>query len=151
MQRIFKNENELQAFATQLATVIPQRFYLYLSGELGAGKTTLTRQLLRQLGVTELIKSPTYTLVETYTTTLALIHHFDLYRLQTIRELEDLALEDYFTEKAIVIVEWPEKGLGGLPIADIVCTLYYHEQGRRIDCTAYSQSGQSVLTAMEKQ
>ena len=110
MRQLFKNETELQAFAIELAMILPQRFYLYLSGELGAGKTTLTRQLLRQLGVTELIKSPTYTLVETYTATHTIIHHFDLYRLQTLRELEDLSLEDYFTDKAIVIVEWPEKG-----------------------------------------
>ena len=110
MQRIIKDENKWVSLAAILAKAITPGFRLYLSGELGAGKTTLVRCFLRQLGVLDAVKSPTYTLVETYIVKNMPIHHFDLYRLQSAQELHYIGLEDYFSDDAIVIVEWPEKG-----------------------------------------
>ena len=145
MQRIIKDENEWISLAALLAKAIMPGFRLYLSGELGAGKTTLVRCFLRQLGVLDAVKSPTYTLVETYTVKNMPIHHFDLYRLQSDQELHYIGLDDYFSDDAIVIVEWPEKGADVLPQADIFCTLSYHQYGRSIECVAHSMRGQQVL------
>lgn len=154
MQRIIKDEKEWEALAALLAKAITPGFRLYLAGELGAGKTTLVRCFLRQLGVLDIVKSPTYTLVESYIVGADLrvcpegvnaIHHFDLYRLQSAQELHYIGLEDYFSDDAVVIVEWPEKGLGVLPEADIFCTLSYHEGGRFIECIAHSPRGHLVL------
>lgn len=145
MQRIIKDENEWISLAAVLAKAITPGFCLYLSGELGVGKTTLVRCFLRQLGVLDAVKSPTYTLVETYTVKNTSIHHFDLYRIQSDQELHYIGLDDYFSDDAIVIVEWPEKGADVLPEADIFCTLSYHECGRSIECVARSTRGLQVL------
>ncbi|MCD6046261.1 MAG: tsaE [Gammaproteobacteria bacterium] len=155
MQRIIQDENQWEWLAAVLAKAIMPGFRLYLAGELGAGKTTLVRCFLRQLGVLGVVKSPTYTLVETYTIMNNVgagtggcpytVHHFDLYRLQSAQELHYIGLEDYFSHDAIVIVEWPEKGLDVLPEADIFCTLSYHECGRLIECIAHSSRGHAVL------
>ena len=145
MQRIIKDENEWVSLAAVLAKAITPGFCLYLSGELGVGKTTLVRCVLRQLGVLDAVKSPTYTLVETYTVKNMPIHHFDLYRLQSAQELHYIGLDDYFSDDAMVIVEWPEKGNDVLPQADIFCTLSYHECGRSIECVAHSTRGQKIL------
>lgn len=150
MQRIITNENEWLPLAKAWAKLIPPGFRLYLSGELGAGKTTFTRSLLREWGIVEAIKSPTYTLVETYEAKNQVIHHFDLYRLQSPLELHYLGLELYFNQEAIVIVEWPEKGTEVLPAADMLCTLSYHPQGRLLHCVAYSPNGHLVLERLEK-
>src|SRR3990167_8296952 len=111
MRRIIKDENEWESLATLLAKAITPGFRLYLAGELGAGKTTLVRCFLRQIGVLDIVKSPTYTLVETYTIKnnvgagpracpeqIITIHHFDLYRLQAAQELNYIGLEDYFSD-----------------------------------------------------
>lgn len=149
MQRIINDEKEWESLAALLAKAITTPFRLYLAGELGTGKTTLVRCFLRQIKVLDVVKSPTYTLVETYAIKnnkrIATVHHFDLYRLQSAQELHYIGLEDYYSDDAIVIVEWPEKGLAVLPQADIVCTLSYHKDGRCIECVAYSLRGQLVL------
>ncbi len=150
MRRLIERENEWLALAAEWVKIIPPGFRLYLSGELGAGKTTLVRNLLRQWGVRDAVKSPTYTLVETYAIDNKIIHHFDLYRLQSPLELQYIGLEDYFDQKAIVIVEWPEKGLNSLPTADMHCTLAYHAEGRSLHCVANSPRGQAVLVQWEK-
>lgn len=150
MQRIIADENEWLSLARLFVKAIPPGFRLYLSGELGVGKTTFARSLLRQWGVLAVIKSPTYTLVETYEIEDQLIHHFDLYRLQSPLELHYIGLEEYFNREAIVIVEWPEKGLDVLPMADMLCTLSYHDEGRLLHCVAYSPCGHLVLERLEK-
>ena len=89
-----------------------------LDGPLGAGKTTLVRGYLRGLGVTTPVRSPTYTLVESYQTSAGPVHHFDLYRLGHPEELEDLGWRDYFERDASVLIEWPERAGGMLPRPD---------------------------------
>lgn len=103
---------------------------VYLQGELGAGKTTCVRALLRTLGVTGLVRSPTYTLVETYVLAGLTCIHVDLYRLQSLTEIDELGLRDAMGPGALLLVEWPEKGGAALPPADLELTLRYADAAR---------------------
>ncbi len=103
---------------------------LYLQGELGSGKTTCARSLLRGLGVVGLIRSPTFTLVEAYRLGALTCVHVDLYRLQGPFEVDELGLRDYLTPGCLLLIEWPEKGGHSVPAADLELTLQYAHGGR---------------------
>ena len=103
---------------------------LYLQGELGAGKTTCVRSLLRELGVAGLVRSPTYTLVETYILADLTCVHVDLYRLRAAAEVDELGLRDLAEPGCLLLVEWPEKGGAALPPADMELTLQYAGDAR---------------------
>jgi tRNA threonylcarbamoyladenosine biosynthesis protein TsaE len=96
---------------------------LYLSGEIGAGKTTLAAALLRELGVTEPVRSPSYALLEVYPLGERSAVHIDLYRLQGHSDLQSLGLRDYLNGQTLLLIEWPERGIGALPLADLALTL----------------------------
>lgn len=117
----------------------------YLRGDLGAGKTTLTRGLLRGYGYEGAVKSPTYTLVEPYELPGGQFYHFDLYRLADPEEMDYLGVEDYFRPDSLCVVEWPEQGAGFLAEADLLITLDYAGAGRELHCEALSAAGQDVL------
>jgi tRNA threonylcarbamoyladenosine biosynthesis protein TsaE len=114
---------------------------LYLCGELGAGKTTCVRSLLRDLGVTGLVRSPTYTLVETYVLPALTCVHVDLYRLQALTEVDELGLRDMVGPGCLLLVEWPEKGEGALPPADAELTLLYAGDARRARLQGHTPFG----------
>lgn len=106
---------------------------LYLHGELGAGKTTCVRSLLRALSVAGTVRSPTYTLVETYVVPALTCAHVDLYRLQTPAEVEELGLRDLAGPGCLMLVEWPERGGAALPAADLELWLSYAGEARRAE------------------
>jgi tRNA threonylcarbamoyladenosine biosynthesis protein TsaE len=118
---------------------------LYLQGELGAGKTTCVRSLLRALGVTGLVRSPTYTLVETYPLADLTCVHADLYRLRAALEVEELGLRDLAGPGYLLLVEWPERGAGALPPADLILTLQYAGDARAARLHAETQLGHAWL------
>jgi tRNA threonylcarbamoyladenosine biosynthesis protein TsaE len=118
---------------------------LYLRGELGAGKTTCVRSLLRDLGVTGLVRSPTYTLVETYVLPALTCVHVDLYRLSALTEVDELGLRDVVGPGCLLLVEWPEKGEGALPPADVELTLLYAGDARRARLHGHTPLGSSWL------
>ncbi len=117
---------------------------IFLSGELGAGKTTLTRGLMRGYGVRGAIKSPTYTLVEPYELHNCNLYHFDLYRLADPEEVEFLGVSEYFDEANLCVIEWAEKGNGFLPCPDLEITLSVEGDGRRVTWEDRTAKGQTV-------
>ena len=135
----------MEALGARLATVLDQAI-VYLQGDLGAGKTTLARGILRGLGYTGKVRSPTYTLVEPYAVRQGSVYHLDLYRLADPEELEWLGLRDMLSEQALLLVEWPERGEGVLPQADLVVQITPSGEGRSVDIVAGSQHGRHILS-----
>jgi tRNA threonylcarbamoyladenosine biosynthesis protein TsaE len=120
---------------------LPTAIVVYLHGELGAGKTTCVRSLLRALGVAGLVRSPTYTLVETYPVGKLTCVHVDLYRLQSLTEVDELGLRDLLGPGCLLLVEWPEKGSQALPPADLDLGLRYAGEERRACLQGLSPNG----------
>jgi len=134
-----------EALGARLAARAPTPFLIFLEGDLGAGKTTLTRGFLRGLGYTGSVKSPTYTLVESYRLGGRVCFHFDLYRLADPEELEYLGLRDILDEGGVILVEWPERGLGMLPPPDLRVRIDHLTEGRRLHLSAGTAAGAAVL------
>jgi tRNA threonylcarbamoyladenosine biosynthesis protein TsaE len=127
---------------------------IYLSGELGAGKTTFVRGLLRELGFEGRVKSPTYALVELYVISRLNLYHFDFYRFRDPDEWHEAGFRDLFSPSNICLVEWPEKARDLLPIADLHLTLVSvqtsNSDSRRAILKANSTRGQAVLTKLQQ-
>lgn len=123
-------EENMLALGASLADILPGHGVVTLEGDLGAGKTTLVRGLLRKLGHTGVVKSPTYTLVEPYHLKKRDIYHFDLYRLGSPDELEYIGFRDYFNERSLCLLEWPEKGGDFVPTADVAVQISIIHQAR---------------------
>ncbi len=137
-----------EALGAVLARALVPGLVLYLHGELGAGKTTLTRGLLRALGVTGAVRSPTYTLIEPYETAFGRVFHLDLYRIAAPEELEYLGLRDLCADDVVLIVEWPERGAGALPPADLCLRLHHAGAARRATLEATSPRGTLLLEGL---
>lgn len=142
------DEPALCAIATRLATVAGEGGVIYLEGDLGAGKTTFARALLTSLGVGERVKSPTYSLIETYRAGALDAHHLDLYRIADAGELEWLGLADLWTPRALVLVEWPERGTGSLPPADLVVHFRHAGDRREVVAEPRSALGERLVAAL---
>ena len=130
-----------QAFAVPLA----QGGVILLEGDLGAGKTTFSRALLTTLGVGERIKSPTYSLIESYRIGDLQAHHLDLYRIAAADELEWLGLADLLDANSLLLIEWPERGSGALPPADLILHFEHAGERRNIAVRAQSARGRECL------
>ena len=122
---------------------------IYLEGDLGAGKTTLSRGLLRALGVQGAVKSPTFSLVEVYTLPAFTVYHLDLYRLVDPDEVDYLGLDDQRQPNDVMLVEWASKGQGALATPDLTITLTHHRAQRELRATAENSRGQRLLSALE--
>ena len=136
------------ALGARIAQATGGRGVIYLHGDLGAGKTTLSRGLIRGFGHEGKVKSPTFTLVEPYEIGAARVFHFDLYRLVDPEELEFLGIRDYFEGDALCLVEWPERGAGFLPKADLDITIAPHEAGRSLCLTPQGERGESWCSVL---
>lgn len=134
-----------------LAVTRPTPAIVFLEGDLGAGKTTLARAMLRGLGVEGPVRSPTYTLVERYPLDRGEAVHMDLYRLADPGELDFLGLDDLHAEAGLWLVEWPERGAGALPACDLVVQLAVAGEGRRARLLPRSATGADWVQAIKQQ
>lgn len=143
-------EEDTIALGAALGGACKNAAVIFLSGELGAGKTTLCRGLLSAFGHSGAVKSPTYTLVEPYEFESINVFHFDLYRLGHPEELEYMGIRDYFNNASLCIVEWHEKGKGILPQPDMIVGLTHYGDKRRATLTSQSPLGLQIITNAEK-
>jgi tRNA threonylcarbamoyladenosine biosynthesis protein TsaE len=157
------NDGSTHELGASLAKLMGRGMTLYLSGELGAGKTTLARGVITGLGYQGHVKSPTYSLVELYVVSGLNLYHFDFYRFTEARELRDAGLGEYFNDASLCIVEWPERARELLPVPDLAITLEINDAGdksavlqstdaggRTAVLQSATESGQRCITALQR-
>jgi len=142
------DEAATEDLARRLAPLVQKGGRIHLNGDLGAGKTTFARALLRACGIKGRIKSPTFALVELYNISNIYCYHFDFYRFTDPREWLDAGFRDAMREDALVLIEWAEKAGAALPPPDLEITLVPAGDGRVATLTAPSEKGQSWLIAL---
>ena len=141
-----EDESATQAFGARVAKLCKPPLIIYLSGELGAGKTTFARGFLRAFGYKGNVKSPTFSLVESYQFNHVRIYHFDLYRLNNPSELEFIGIRDLSTEPdAICLIEWPNRGGNAAPKADLVFNFEHSNDHRAVEFCFESTQGQLII------
>lgn len=154
LQLNLADEAATLSLGAALAATLPQDqagqgLLIYLEGDLGAGKTTLARGLLRALGFSGKVKSPTYTFVELYVISRINLYHFDFYRFENAEEFLDGGFEEYFRQGAICLVEWPDQAAPYLPKADLRVQLVVTDNGRHASLHAVSMEGKQCLTKLQ--
>jgi tRNA threonylcarbamoyladenosine biosynthesis protein TsaE len=142
------DEEAMTAFGGCIAKTTQGHGLIFLEGDLGAGKTTLSRGIIRGLGHVGAVKSPTFTLVEPYEIGEIRAFHFDLYRLVDPEELEYLGIRDYFDDDALCLIEWPEKGAGFLPKPDLTITISPQDSGRSLKILPQGSRGELWCAAL---
>ncbi len=145
MKKIIETENAMEAFAAELAHRCTPGIIIGLYGDLGAGKTVFCRGFLRALGYEGPVKSPTYTLIESYEVQGLIIHHVDLYRIAHPDELFFIGITEILNHQSIALIEWPERGAGVLPVEDIACYIDITEAGREVRLVGESERGRAIL------
>lgn len=138
-------EEAMVQFGESFAVSLKQGGVIFLEGDLGMGKTTFVRGVLRGLGYDGPVKSPTYTIVEPYTVSGIEAFHFDLYRVSDPEELEFMGIRDYFSESCLCLIEWAEMGAGVLPEADFVVSIDRIKNGRQVSLEAKTEKAVSAL------
>ncbi|MCB2261520.1 MAG: tRNA (adenosine(37)-N6)-threonylcarbamoyltransferase complex ATPase subunit type 1 TsaE [Candidatus Thiosymbion ectosymbiont of Robbea hypermnestra] len=136
------------AFGRRIAEHLRPPCVIYLRGDLGTGKTTLVRGILRGFGHTGAVRSPTYTLLEPYEFGTMRLYHLDLYRLGDPEELEYLGLRDLLDDQSLFLVEWPERGKGLLPAPDLTIRIEHAGAARRLDLTADGPCGRELTSRL---
>jgi tRNA threonylcarbamoyladenosine biosynthesis protein TsaE len=144
------DEAATQRVGEMLAPGLQPGMVVFLEGDLGAGKTTLSRALIRALGHAGPVKSPTYSLVEVYVISSLYLYHFDFYRFESPEEFLDAGFDEYFNDASLCLVEWPERAQGCLPPADLRLRLYHAGVGRVLEALADSPKGQECLNALNR-
>lgn len=145
------DEAATRTLGAQLAATLMPGMRIHLRGELGSGKTTLVRALLRALGWSGRVKSPTYTLVELYEFSSLYFYHFDLYRFRDPREWDEAGFREFFNDHSVCVVEWPEKAAGLLPPPDLEIALRHAAGGesRQADISILSDTGTRCASALK--
>ncbi|HWS40174.1 MAG TPA: tRNA (adenosine(37)-N6)-threonylcarbamoyltransferase complex ATPase subunit type 1 TsaE [Arenimonas sp.] len=145
-----QNHEATEDLAIKLAEKLPKHMVIYLYGDLGAGKSTFARAFIHALGFEGSIKSPTYTLLEAYPLgDNKNAVHMDLYRISEPDEIDFLALDSYENSAAVMLIEWPEKGIGYIPPADLKLFFSLHEQGRHLDFQAQNKRAEIWLEFLQ--
>jgi tRNA threonylcarbamoyladenosine biosynthesis protein TsaE len=139
------DESKTLEVGARLARALQPGLRIYLSGDLGAGKTTLVRGCLRALGYPGRVKSPTFSLVELYQFSSLYLYHFDFYRFEDPREWSDAGFRDAFSGSGVCIVEWPEKAAERLPAPDLRSTLAHAGAGRSVRIAAETEPGKLCI------
>ncbi|MGH8348395.1 MAG: tRNA (adenosine(37)-N6)-threonylcarbamoyltransferase complex ATPase subunit type 1 TsaE [Pseudomonas sp.] len=142
------DEQAMSDFGARIARITQGHGLIFLEGNLGMGKTTLSRGIIRGLGHAGAVKSPTFTLVEPYEIGDFRAFHFDLYRLVDPEELEFLGIRDYFEDDALCLIEWPEKGAGFLPKPDLTITISPQDSGRSLKILSQGSRGEAWCAAL---
>lgn len=142
------DESKTLELGARLARALHPGLRIYLSGDLGAGKTTLVRGCLRALGYQGRVKSPTFSLVELYEFSRLYLYHFDFYRFEDPTEWSDAGFRDAFSGSGVCIVEWPQKAAGRLPAADLEITLEHVGAGRAVRISAETEQGKLCMKEM---
>jgi len=145
LSALLPDEAATLGFGEKLALILQPGLFVALSGELGSGKTTLARGILRGLGYEGKVKSPTYTLVEHYKLSRLDLYHFDFYRFKDSRELLEAGFRDDFDSRNVCLIEWPERAQDLLPIADLSVSLMEERGGRRVRIAAQTELGKTCL------
>ena len=148
MTRFLPDEAATLAFGADLAQALHPGLVVFLVGDLGTGKTTLTRGVLRGLGYSGKVKSPTYTLVELYTVSRLYLYHFDFYRFADPQEWEDAGFREHFNAETVCFVEWPEKAGEFLPIPDLRIRIEAQQNGRSLHVHAETEAGKQCLARL---
>lgn len=149
-----KDELDTEKLGRVLAALVSESSHglvVFLEGDLGMGKTTLSRGIMRGLGHQGAVKSPTYTIVEPYEHLTPPAYHFDLYRLGDAEELEYMGIRDYFQGPNLCVIEWPERGQGILPEPDLLVRLGKSGDGRIAQVSAPTIRGSGLLAQLERQ
>ena len=148
MTRFLPDEAATLALGADLARALQPGLVIFLVGDLGSGKTTLTRGVLRGLGYSGKVKSPTYTLVELYTVSSLYLYHFDFYRFADPHEWEEAGFRDHFNAETVCFVEWPEKAGDLLPIPDLRIRIETQQNGRSLHVHAETEAGKQCLARL---
>jgi tRNA threonylcarbamoyladenosine biosynthesis protein TsaE len=148
-----EGERKMRDFGAHIATVIGKidaPLLMLLNGDLGAGKTTISRGVLQGLGHQGAVKSPTYTLVEPYELDIGTVYHFDLYRLIDSEELEHIGFSDYLSLAKLCIIEWPKNGGSYIPKPDISIDISVYQSSRQVTLDSMTEYGNQCINLLQQ-